>query len=83
MSSLIPRPLPDFILQLWRKTDFSPQLRDKIQEWPGDEASGCPGVPSDYKRFESCAILAFGLFQYGPESFNSTDSDAAYDNLYL
>ena len=27
--SLIPRPLPD----------FSPRLRDKIREWPEDEAS--------------------------------------------
>ena len=46
---LIPRPLPDFISQLW--------LRDKIWEWPGDEAkhsvlleqwiltsNGCPVV---------------------------------------
>ena len=79
MSSLVPRPLPDFISQLWRKVgrrpgikttsrtenyaklrhglemvpvrdvvlrsfdprpspDFSAQLRDKIWEWPGDEA---------------------------------------------
>ena len=30
--SLVPRPLPDFI-------PMSPQLRDKIWEWPGDEAS--------------------------------------------
>ena len=35
--SLIPRP-PDFILQLWRKLGFSPQLRDKIWEWPGNKA---------------------------------------------
>ena len=31
--SLVPRPLPDFISQLWRK------MRDKIWEWPGDEAT--------------------------------------------
>ena len=37
--SLVPRPLPDFILQLWRKTDFSPQLRGKMWEWPGNEAT--------------------------------------------
>ena len=37
-GSLVPRPLPDFISQPWRKVDFSPQLRDKIWEWPGDEA---------------------------------------------
>ena len=29
-TSLVPRPLPDFILQPWRKI--------KIWEWPGDEA---------------------------------------------
>ena len=29
--SLVPRPLPDFISQL-------PRLRDKIWEWPGNEA---------------------------------------------
>ena len=33
-SSLVPRPLPDFIWQ----PDFSPRLRDKIWEWPGEEA---------------------------------------------
>ena len=31
--SLIPRPLQDFTLQLWRK-----QLQGKILEWPGNEA---------------------------------------------
>ena len=30
--SLVPRPLPDFISQLWRK----------IGEWPGDEANYIP-----------------------------------------
>ena len=35
--SLVPRPLPDFISQLWRKIDFPP-LQDKIWEWPGNEA---------------------------------------------
>ena len=38
-ASLVPRPLRDFISQPWRKIDFSPWLRDKIWEWPGDEAS--------------------------------------------
>ena len=36
-ASLISRPLPDFISQL-RRNDCSPQLRDKIWEWPGNEA---------------------------------------------
>ena len=36
-ASLIPRPLPDFILQPW-KLDFSPRLQDKIWEWLGEEA---------------------------------------------
>ena len=35
LPSLLPRPLPDFISQLWRN---SPQLGDKIWEWPGNEA---------------------------------------------
>ena len=36
---LIPRPLRDFISQPWRKIRFfSPWLRDKISEWPGDKA---------------------------------------------
>ena len=35
--SLVPRPLPDFISQLWRKLSFSPWLKDKIWEWPGKE----------------------------------------------
>ena len=35
--NLFPRPLPDFISQLWRKPKFSPQLWDEI--WcPGYEA---------------------------------------------
>ena len=39
-GSLVSRPLPDFISQLWgkKKNEFSPQLRDKIWEWPGNEA---------------------------------------------
>ena len=41
--NLVPRPLPDFILQLWRKIrkespNFSPWLQDKIGEWSGDKA---------------------------------------------
>ena len=35
VNSLVPRPLPDFISQLWRKIVFSPQLWDKTWEWPG------------------------------------------------
>ena len=34
----------DFISQPWRKISTaarSPRLRDKIWEWPGDEAKGC------------------------------------------
>ena len=31
--NLVPMPLPDFILQLWRKIG----LRDKIWEWPENE----------------------------------------------
>ena len=29
-DSIVPRPLPCFVSQLWSKLDFSPQLRDKI-----------------------------------------------------
>ena len=36
--SLVPTPLPDFIVQLWRKLEFSSQLGDKIWEWPRNEA---------------------------------------------
>ena len=32
-TSLVPRPLPDFISQLWRK-----RLQNKIWEWPGKKA---------------------------------------------
>jgi len=39
VCSLVPRPHPDFISQPWRKTDFSPRLRDKIWVGPGDEAT--------------------------------------------
>ena len=90
--SLVPRPLPDFILQLWRKiggrpgtitvyvTDrkwwtrfrndgstmcgrykrlslprrfFSSQLRDKIWEWPGNEASKGQGT----KGYSTCTCI--------------------------
>ena len=37
--SLVPRPLLDFITQLWRKINFSLSLCDKIWEWPGNEAN--------------------------------------------
>ena len=36
-TSLIPRPLLDFIFRLWREIDFSPQLWDNI--WPGNKAN--------------------------------------------
>ena len=36
--SLVPSP-PDFALQLWRKPELSPQLRDKLWEWPGKRLS--------------------------------------------
>ena len=36
--SLIPSPLPDFIF----KTDFSPQLGNKICDWPGDDTMNYP-----------------------------------------
>ena len=36
--SLVPRPLLDFISQP-RRTGFSPWPRDKVWEWPGDEAT--------------------------------------------
>ena len=39
VCSLVPGPHPDFISQPWRKTDFSPRLRDKIWVGPGDEAT--------------------------------------------
>ena len=45
LSSLVPRPLTAV-----EKIDFSPQLRDKIYEWPGNEARSflhctLPAVP--------------------------------------
>ena len=36
--SLVPS-TPDFVLQLWRKPELSPQLWDKIWEWPGKRLS--------------------------------------------
>ena len=36
--SLIPRPLPDFISQPWRKI-CGEIVQDKIWKWPGDEAN--------------------------------------------
>ena len=32
LPSILPRALPDFILQLWTEIDFSPQVPDKIWE---------------------------------------------------
>ena len=44
--SLVPRPLPDFISQPWRKISTAAQ-RGKIWEWPGDEATcrSCSAPP--------------------------------------
>ena len=46
-TSVVPRPLPGFILQPWRKIggrfDFSPWVRDTIWEWPGRTRR--PSVP--------------------------------------
>ena len=73
-TSFIPWPLPDFILQPWRKIgrsfsrffwvdefleevspDFSPWLRDKIWEWPGDEST--MAVECGTKAFSTtCAV---------------------------
>ena len=30
IAILVPRPLPDFILQSWRKINFSPRLQDRV-----------------------------------------------------
>ena len=39
VRSFVPRSLPEFTSQLWRKLWFSvSQLQDKIWEWPGNEA---------------------------------------------
>ena len=44
IPSLKPRlSVPDFVSQLWRKTDFSPKLRDKVRNRePGFEAKWYP-----------------------------------------
>ena len=52
LTSLIPWPLPDFISQPWRKIGFSPQLRDKIWEWPGNKTT-------------AYSVLACGSLHYG------------------
>ena len=43
LLSLVPRLPPDFIPQPWKKisTNFSPQLWDKIWEWPGNKGNSC------------------------------------------
>ena len=38
VASLVPRPLPDFMSPPSKKIG-SPQLQDKISEWPWDETS--------------------------------------------
>ena len=57
-------------------------LHIKILEWPGDKAIGCPGVPSGYKRFESCGnpvqSILFGFWDIAMD-LNSADSDTAYN----
>ena len=76
---LIPRPLPDFISQLCR---FSPLLRDKIWEWPGNEAREertlkvivliCKCPPKELlKSFKTavpylCVCWCFGQTSTGP-----------------
>ena len=71
-TSLLPRPLPDFISQPWRKTDFSLQLRDKIWEWPGNEAiSLLPYSGSNFREnplYPPEEIFAFSA-SYWPRPF--------------
>ena len=64
--SLEPRlSIPDFVLQLWRKIDFSPKLRDKIWNgkpgfkargglswWRDQEVTKYLGVEAKRPRFE-------------------------------
>ena len=51
--SLVPRPLPDFISQPWRKIG----LQDKIWEWPGDEAR-CLLPHASFSHFlRACSIV--------------------------
>ena len=49
MTVYVPRPLPDFISQPWRKIG----LRDKIWEWPGYEAKSNSG-----SKHVNCNIAA-------------------------
>ena len=51
-SSLIPRPLPDFILQPWRK----------IWEWPGDEATRTLGLRPPLDQFLNEGLGVTNLF---------------------
>ena len=37
VQNILPRPLPDFVSQLWRFF-FPPLLPDKICKWPGSKA---------------------------------------------
>ena len=63
LSSPVPRPLPDFISQLWR---ISPRLRDKIWEWPGEETRNYPQLSKVllfpdlplHTSFTSCLLTA-------------------------
>ena len=50
LTSLLPSPLPNFILQRWRKTPKNrPPLRDKIWEWPA------------WKDLQCLAARGFGI----------------------
>ena len=61
-ASLVPRPLPDYISQPWRKIDFSPWLRDIIWEWPGDEARKGPVTLA---KIPVCAVSAVFVWSRG------------------
>ena len=56
--SLIPRPLPDFISQMWRKPGFSPQLWDNIW-WPGNEALFVYGHASVRLHYVSWLVVQY------------------------
>ena len=62
-SSLFPRPLPDFISQSWRKIEL--RLRDKIWEWPGNEAIATVLAmylrPLDYHSFLRAMVLLWNF----------------------
>ena len=61
-ASLVPRPLPDFISQ----PIFFQRLRDKIWEWPGDEARVGPGNKAEsacsYNIRNRCGSLSWKIW---------------------